>query len=344
MSSSPRAAVLALLADARQSPDEDGLRLILADWLDDHGDAQDQARAELIRCQIAHERLPADHPDKSAAGRRARWLQQNHGTTWLGPLAKWLAAWAFRRGLLSVSVDVSLLRGQGMALLAASETWAWVEEVFLLDARDHDVPRLGSCALLDAVCSLGFLRSHLGPSGAAAVAELPLAQRLLGLDLSGCPIADRGAAALAQSPRLAGLRSLNLASCQLTATAASHLAGKNEPPFPNLQRLVLWGNSLNLGAQQLASASGWPQLRLLDLRSCRIGDRGGQALAGWPGLASLRELNLSDNSLGPGAAAALAASPHLGAIESLTLWGNPLGAEGVARLRERFGSRAHVTN
>jgi uncharacterized protein (TIGR02996 family) len=343
MSSSPRAEVLALLADVKEHPDEDSLRLILADWLEDHGDAQDQPRAELIRCQISHERLPADHPDKNAAGRRARWLQQNHGTAWLGPLAKWLAAWTFRRGLLSVSVDASMLRGQGMALLAASETWAWVDEVYLLGLSDPEVPRLGKCALLDAVVSLGFRRCDLGPAGAAALAELPLAQRLRCLDLSLCPIADRGTAALAQSPQLAGLWSLNLAGCQLTPNAASPLAGANTP-FADLRRLVLWGNPLDdLGARRLASSPGWPRLRQLDLRSCRIGDRGGQALAGWVGLAPLRELNLADNAFGPDAALALAASAHLETIESLTLWGNPLGAEGVGRLRERFASRVHVT-
>src|SRR5436309_250794 len=108
-----REQVLAILADVKEHPDEDGLRLILADWLEDFGDAPDQARAELIRCQITHERLPAADPEKTAAGRRARFLQQKHGPQWLGPLAQWLSAWAFRRGLLSVTFDASLLRGQG---------------------------------------------------------------------------------------------------------------------------------------------------------------------------------------------------------------------------------------
>src|SRR5687768_703571 len=111
----PRPHVLALLADSKDHPDEDGLRLILADWLDEYGDAADAARAELIRCQIDHERLPAESAGKAAAGRRARWLQQAHGPAWLGPLADWLPAWACRRGLLSASLEAGALPGQTLA-------------------------------------------------------------------------------------------------------------------------------------------------------------------------------------------------------------------------------------
>ena len=39
----------ALLAGVRESPEEDGPRLVLADWLEDHGEAD---RAEFIRLQI----------------------------------------------------------------------------------------------------------------------------------------------------------------------------------------------------------------------------------------------------------------------------------------------------
>jgi len=341
MGASPRAEVLALLADVKEHPDEDGLRLILADWLEEFGDPADQARAELIRCQVAHERLPPDDPEKAAAGRRARWLQQDHGPKWLGPLGQWLSAWSFRRGLLSVTLAAALLRGQGLSLLAASETWAWVDEVYLLEARDADVSRASECKLLDAVTSLGFRRSELGPAGLAALADSPLASRLRGLDLSGCTVGDRGAAALA-SPNLAGLWSLDVANGQLTAGAIGRLAGAGaKSPFADLRRLILWGNRLE-GARQLARSPGWPHLRHLDLRACGLGDHGGRALAEWPGLASLRELKLADNGLGEGAAAALASSPHLGAIESLTLWGNPIGAVGAARLRDRFGDRVHL--
>lgn len=333
-----REQVLAILADVKEHPDEDGLRLILADWLEEFGDASDAARAELIRCQITHERAPPGDAEKTAAGRRARWLQQNHGTKWLGPLAQWLSAWAFRRGLLSVSFEASLLRGQGLALLGASETWAWVDETYLLGAADADVARLRKCELFDTVGSLGFRRSPLGPDGVAALGDSPLAARLHKLDLSQCPVGNRGVEVLAHSPGFAGLRHLDLSGCQLTNRADLRASTS----LPELRTLTLWGN--NLGPEpmrRLAASAGWPCLCRLDLRACQIDDVGGRALARWAGLASLRELDLSDNNLGEFAATALAESPHLDAIEALTLWGNPLG-EAAARLRGRFGRRVHL--
>ncbi|MBY0456405.1 MAG: TIGR02996 domain-containing protein, partial [Gemmataceae bacterium] len=51
----------ALLAAIRANPDEDTPRLAFADWLDEHGDEADRARAEFIRvqCELAR------HEDES---------------------------------------------------------------------------------------------------------------------------------------------------------------------------------------------------------------------------------------------------------------------------------------
>jgi uncharacterized protein (TIGR02996 family) len=345
MSSATRAQVLAFLADIKEHPDEEGLRLILADWLEEFGDALDQARAELIRCQIDHARLPAEEPQKYLAGRRARWLQQKHGPAWLGPLEQWLSGWTFQRGLLSVSVPVAALRGQAMALLAASETWAWVDEVFLLGASDTDIARLRGCVLLDALLSLGLRRGTVGPAGVRALGELPLARRLHGLDLSHCPIGDEGAEELT-APGFATLRRLELPACSLSPLGGSFLAGAHapaNPPFPDLERLILWGNDLGNDGIRRLTRTRWPRLRVLDLRGNHIGDAGGHALAGWRGLAGVRALNLADNQLGPAVARALAESPYVDGIESLELWGNPIGPDGAERLRGRFGTRVHVS-
>jgi uncharacterized protein (TIGR02996 family) len=46
-----------------ESPDDDTPRLIYADWLDDHGDA-DQANLIRVQCRLA--RLPDDDPERPA--------------------------------------------------------------------------------------------------------------------------------------------------------------------------------------------------------------------------------------------------------------------------------------
>src|SRR5436309_15523438 len=40
-----------LFAAVRESPDDDDPRLVLADWLEENGDEDDRAHAELIRAQ-----------------------------------------------------------------------------------------------------------------------------------------------------------------------------------------------------------------------------------------------------------------------------------------------------
>ncbi|MBY0457520.1 MAG: TIGR02996 domain-containing protein [Gemmataceae bacterium] len=47
---SDKAALVRAIAD---DPGDDTVRLAFADWLDEHGDAADRARAEFIRVQIA---------------------------------------------------------------------------------------------------------------------------------------------------------------------------------------------------------------------------------------------------------------------------------------------------
>jgi uncharacterized protein (TIGR02996 family) len=85
--------LLALLEEARLAPDDDGPRLVLADWLEDHGDA---ARAEFLRLQCHSPRL-------AAAQERCRALLDRHGGAWLGPLWRWPPRrLAWHRGLLTL--------------------------------------------------------------------------------------------------------------------------------------------------------------------------------------------------------------------------------------------------
>ena len=341
MPSESRPEVLALLGDSKSHPEQEGLRLILADWLEEHGDPADQARAEMIRCQIDHARLPPEAAGKAAAGRRGLWLQQKFGPAWLGPVQQWLQDWSCPRGLLAVSVPVASLKGQAMSLLAGTETWAWVEEVYLHGGVDADVARLRRCALLEQVGGLGFRRFELGPAGARSLAAWPLLERLHRLDLRQTPLGDPGLAALAASRLLGNLRFLDLSGCRLEADGLASLAGAS---LPRLQLLMLGGNSLgDAGLVALARARPLPRLRHLHLRGNQIGDAGGVRLAGWPGLAEVRELGLEDNHLGSATAIALARSPYLECIESLLLWGNPIGREGAQRLTERFGARVRVS-
>jgi uncharacterized protein (TIGR02996 family) len=78
----------ALLLAAIANPEEDTPRLVLADWLEEHGDEHDQARAEFIRlqCQIARIVEPAPSPPTIQLLSRAEDLRNTHIRAWLGPL------------------------------------------------------------------------------------------------------------------------------------------------------------------------------------------------------------------------------------------------------------------
>src|SRR5689334_8020900 len=86
----------AFLAEICANPDDDAPRLVYADWLDEHGDAE---RAEFIRLQCQLARTPR-HPRLQELRRREKQLLAEHEADWLGPLHGALRKWKFRRGFL----------------------------------------------------------------------------------------------------------------------------------------------------------------------------------------------------------------------------------------------------
>src|SRR5262245_3154375 len=82
--SAPENQQAAFLAAIRDDPDDDGPRLIFADWLEEQGDP----RGEFIRVQCALARLgPED--ERWASLKRREWeLLEAHWETWVQPLRK----------------------------------------------------------------------------------------------------------------------------------------------------------------------------------------------------------------------------------------------------------------
>src|SRR5262245_35830763 len=146
----------AFLRAIADHPDDDGPRLVYADWLDERGDP----RGEFIRTQCEAERLPEFDDRRADLEARADDLLAAHEADWLGPAAAVLADWEFRRGFVGrVEITPRDLRG-------------WPDEVF------RAAP--ASCA-------------RLRPEGDRSVTRLepllagPVAGRLAGLDLRHYP-------------------------------------------------------------------------------------------------------------------------------------------------------------
>src|SRR5262249_59015437 len=90
----------ALMAAIIANPDEDTPRLAFADWLQEHGDKHDQARAEFIRLQIEEAGLPKGDPSRATLEKQQEKLRKKHAMHWIGALAKVEQFPLFDRGLL----------------------------------------------------------------------------------------------------------------------------------------------------------------------------------------------------------------------------------------------------
>src|SRR5437763_13277856 len=88
----------AFLQEIVEDPDDDAVRLIYADWLEDHGNA---ARAEFIRTQIELAGMKEDDPRREDFAAREADLLAEHEAEWVGPLREHLMGWTFLRGFLS---------------------------------------------------------------------------------------------------------------------------------------------------------------------------------------------------------------------------------------------------
>jgi uncharacterized protein (TIGR02996 family) len=346
--------LLALLAGCKANPEDDQARLVLADWLEEHG--QDE-RAEFILAQVpSQEGMQSTEQDDERRA-RAEELPTHHAGAWLGPLLV-RRAW-FERGLLSVDIPSSLFGSKAEQELAEWDGWPWVEKITIsltaekVDAAaispllhgvselalniDQEGPgplttRFVASARLDTVRSLNLHDKRIGDAGAAALARNSSLANLSALDLYKNDLQDEGIAALAASPTLRNLRQLNLRNNWLTVTGATALAGS-----PYLTRLVELdlGDTIALDDKALvalAHSSNLAGLRRLVLSGNKIGNKGIAALAESPHVAGLRSLVLHDNRIGGPGAAALAGSPHLSGLGSLELGNNPIGDRGVAAL------------
>jgi uncharacterized protein (TIGR02996 family) len=319
----PRPEVLAFLKDIKETPQDDTPRLVLADWLEEHGDP----RGSFVRLQC----LRARRGDGAAEpeGREAELLQE-HRAAWLGVLGERGIQTEFRRGLVSVRGSVRKLLSKRLAGLPPLEALAWADSLCLYDVKTADVAKLKASPHWGCLTCLdigGFV--YYGDN-------------LAGQFTAGFGVA--GGVVLASLPVLASLSELHLARNDIGAEGMAALAARTD--LGRLRTLDLSSNNLrDEGAAALASCRSLTGLTELHLVQNRIGPEGFAALARWPGLANLVQFSVWANYPGPEGVAALAASPYLGRLTELRLGVDPLrphriGPEGAAALSKSTGLRS----
>jgi uncharacterized protein (TIGR02996 family) len=328
----------AFLAAIIESPD-DTPRLLYADWLDDHGQAD---RAAFIRVQLALACLPDHDPRREELEARERALLRRHERAWLGPLRKGVKKWKFRRGFVEdIEVEAGDFLAHGAALLALAPVrrvelhrgWGPVEAT---------LRRLAACDALARLEGVGLAFGYQESSDRTlqALASLPaLLERLEALHTMGGGISEAGLAAVVRSPRLLRLRTLWLGGCGLSGERGIRPLA-NSRRLGSLNHLSLHNNTI--GDEGVRALAGSPNCRLLaalDLTRCDAWPAGAAALASSPHLAGLLGLNLQRNGITDAGALALANSAHLGRLEVLAVSDNALSKAGIERLKARFGDR-----
>jgi uncharacterized protein (TIGR02996 family) len=343
------------LAAILANPDDDSLRLIFADWLEERGDP----RGEFIRVQIELARQEAAEPFgyPFVLGRldrqrrqppsgplvlREQLLLSEHGREWRAGLTPWARRHSlFHRGFPSVfdGKAAGWLRGAKRLCQLTP-----VEELWLSDLGNHWT-RLARNPCNAQLVGLGLIRriGEMAPEpsesdfAALAAGHFPRLRRLR-LFAGTLTPALLGALGRADWPSLAVFwPSGGLDGAGMEALARGRILGTVE------DLSVMHSQLGQRGAEALAASSTLGRLRILEAGNAALGDQGLAALANCPRLANLRSLQLWSNEVGDAGALALAASPHLQQLERIELSRNRIGDAGAEALA-MSPNLTHVTH
>jgi len=304
-----------------ESPDDDGPRLVYADWLDERCDP----RGEFIRLQLALAALLPSHPDRPDLVRRERLLTRQHLAVWARGLVGLATRCTFRRGFVeAVALPAAAFVDHAEAIFAAAP----IQKVSLQDATQA-LDRLAGCAHLRRVRHLELSGSNLKDADLRLLLRSPHLGGIENLGLGINLLTDRAAGALAAAG-LKGLRVLDLSHNILRAPAA--LAA-----MPQLQHIDVSHNEI--------SASGMVEwLAALDdhapdivLAGNAFGDDGAIAWLRSPAFAATLasgggRVSLSFCGLGPPAVRALTSHAARSKFVTLVLNNNALGDDGLTAL------------
>lgn len=160
----------ALLAD----PEDDTLRLALADWLDEN---DQPARAEFVRVQIELARGVTDRDRLRHLELRQRDLLMAHDAEWVAPLAQVLkckpgrwGGWVFRRGFVEYfNLPATVINKHGAKLAKLTP----VRELFLRPCNSANVATLCRKPWLASVTHLYMEGVRLAPATMLAMLESP---------------------------------------------------------------------------------------------------------------------------------------------------------------------------
>jgi uncharacterized protein (TIGR02996 family) len=343
----------ALLEACWENPGDDALKLVLADWLEEHGE---DARAEVTRLQVALKDARQSAKERDKLSKRLLALRTVHQGAWLGPaladfgvqyVAEFCGGWLWELGI--DDHDGGFVNPFVEALAAAPEA-GWLTR-FSIKVGEGEPVALKPLASSPHLGRLAELRISCGWEGCLALdiddllasAAFPNLRRLA---LTGS-IMMFDLLKLAKSPHFPRLQSMTIdfldpyyGDAPLPNEAL--LAFAKSPHFQDLREVTLKDkqarqSSLD-GLLALVRSPRLPRLEAIEF--CFDEDEEEQPdylsfvheLAAAPEAARLRKLSLWGYRIGDAGAEALAASPHLAQLSVLDLSHNQITVRGAEAL------------
>lgn len=295
---------LAFLEVIRQSPSEDGPRLIYADFLEEKGDSVSVARAEFIRLQCLIAGGQGDRNVREAAMSRELELLQSHWRIWLRPICQALgepvpmgpiAPPKKKLIRLNKASFEEVARQERYFLKRVSDISPYSHIIEQYRGQDRDVPYLHS-----AQFRRGFV-THVALANKSyrnATHVLRMMERtpLEGLALIGW--SPEQFKTLTEKVELSQVRTLeliyaNVDVCRLVMAC---------PGLAGLERLLIrqpFGDADLcdvLAGGETANGLGPVRIRELQLRSCELSSAGLLNLLQMPWVANLESLGFPDCS------------------------------------------------
>jgi uncharacterized protein (TIGR02996 family) len=353
-----------LLHAIAERPWDDAPRLVLCDWLEEHGDGPARARARFIRLQC-RQAASVIAGEQAAVGHQVDVLLERYGQAWRKGEPKAPKGWRFEfeRGFLergalqeanSYSEPGDLVGKLGRALGGSSLS---IRSLHLGDATYvnwafADLARLADLPALSGLHTLSFNRLRVAEDFVPTLAASPLVQQLSSLtweriQLTGLEVllkaaGEAGLARLALPDSGEWCAKLVAACPQLATLSALEITGWGAGAVvrPLAESLYLGElGALRVGyflrsevASSLGEGSRLRGLVHLDLDTNYIGITGAKALAGCATLAGLFSLGLANCKIKAEGTKALVRSPHLSRLRVLDLARNEIDDAGAQAL------------
>lgn len=321
-----------------ERPDDDALRLVFADWLEERGHHQ---HARMVRSGCALGRSPTWKPGWAEHWNEFREVSVSPKL----PDGVAFHSFAFSRGfpqklrierldallanvetvfsagpIDALHVDGRVSDATFAAFLALPQLARIRKLVFSLGEMGPERVRLlDACPRLERLQKIGFAFGAITGEGLHAFVHSGLARRVRALGVTSCFHLERGAPLVrAFSGASLELSFLDLGGNGLDAEGLSAVLAA----VPGVEHLSLRSNPLGAaGAEELARAPR--RLQMLDLAGTGIRLAGVRALVTSGSFAELEALGLASNELGPLTVKAFAAA-QLPALQFLDLSSNKL--------------------